>query len=122
MTKVRSFLGLVGYYRRFVEAFVRLAGPFTALTSKDHKFVWTERYEQSFQELKKRLTTAPVLIIQQGAKGFEIYYDASKEGLGTVLMQHHKVVAYASGQLKEYETHYLTHDMELAAVDFALKI
>ena len=96
MTEVRSFLGLAGYYRRFVEAFARLAGPFTALTLKDHKSMWTERYEQSFQELKRRLTTAPVLTIPQGMEGFEIYYDASKQGLGTVLMQHGKVVAYTS--------------------------
>ena len=96
VTEIRSFLGLAGYYRRFVEAFARLAGPLTALTRKDHKFVWSERCEQSFQELKRRLTTAPVLTIPQGTEGFEIYCDASKQGLGAVLMQHGKVVAYAS--------------------------
>ena len=122
VTEIRSFLGLAGYYRRFVEAFARLAGPLTALTRKDHKFVWNERCEQSFQELKRRLTTAPVLTIPQGTEGFEIYCDASKQGLGVVLMQHDKVVAYASRQLKEYETRYPTHDMELAAVVFALKM
>ena len=122
VTEIRSFLGLAGYYRRFVEAFARLAGPLTALTRKDHKFVWNERCEQSFQELKRRLTTAPVLTIPQGTEGFEIYCDASKQGLGAVLMQHGKVVAYASRQLKEYETRYPTHDMELAAVVFALKM
>ena len=72
VTEIRSFLGLAGYYRRFVEAFARLAGPLTALTRKDHKFVWNERCEQSFQELKRRLTTAPVLTIPQGMEGFEI--------------------------------------------------
>ena len=122
MTEDISFLALVGYYRLFVEAFTRLAGPLTALTRKDHKFVWTERCEQSFQELKRRLTTAPVLTIPQGTEGFEIYCDASKEGLGAVLMQHGKVVAYVSCQLKEYEPRYPTHDIELAAVVFALKI
>ena len=122
MTEVRSFLGLVGYYCHFVEAFARLAGPLTTLTRKDHKFVWIERCEQSFQELKRRLTTAPVLTISQGTEGFEIYCDASKQGLGAVLMQHGIVVAYASRQLKEYETRYPTHDMELAAVVFALKM
>ena len=78
VTKVRSFLGLARYYRRFVEVLARLAGLLTALTYKDHRFVWTEGCEQSFQELKRRLTTAPMLIILQGAKRFEIYYDTSK--------------------------------------------
>ena len=122
MTEVRSFLGLAGYYHHFVEAFVRLAGPLTALTCKDYKFVWIERYEQSFQELKKRLTTAPVLTIPQRAEGFEIYYDASKQGLGVVLIQHDKVLAYASRQLKEYEMRYPMHDIELAVVGFSLKV
>ena len=86
VSKVRSFLGLVGYYCRFIEAFTRLAGDLTALTRKDHKFVWTERYEQSLQELKRRLTAALVLTILQGAEGFEIYCNASKKGFGIVLM------------------------------------
>ena len=84
--------------------------------------MWTERCEESFQELKRRLTTAPVLTLPQGTEGFAIYCDASKSGLGAVLMQHGKVVAYASRQLKDYETRYPTHDLELAAVVFALKI
>ena len=122
VTEIRSFLGLAGYYRRFVEGFSRLAGPLTALTRKGQKYVWTERCEESFQELKRRLTTAPVLTLPQGTEGFAIYCDASKSGLGAVLMQHGKVVAYASRQLKDYETRYPTHDLELAAVVFALKI
>ena len=104
VTEIRSFLGLAGYYRRFVEGFSRLAGPLTALTRKGQKYVWTERCEESFQELKRRLTTAPVLTLPQGTEGFAIYCDASKLGLGAVLMQHGKVVAYASRQLKDYET------------------
>ena len=86
VTEIRSFLGLAGYYRRFVEGFAKLAGPLTALTRKEQKFVWTEKCESSFQELKKRLTIAPVLTIPQGTEGFAIYCDASKQGLGAMLM------------------------------------
>ena len=96
VTEIRSFLGLVGYYRKFVEGFSKLAMPLTQLTRKGHKFIWSETCEKSFQELKTRLTTAPVLTIPQGEDGFSIYCDASKQGLGAVLMQHGKVIAYAS--------------------------
>ena len=84
--------------------------------------MWTERCEESFQELKRCLTTTPVLTLPQGTEGFAIYCDASKSGLGAVLMQHGKVVAYASRQLKDYEIRYPIHDLELAAFVFALKI
>ena len=96
VTEIRSFLGLAGYYRRFVEGFSKIATPMTALTRKGQKFMWTEACENSFQELKKRLTTAPVLTIPQGTTGFAIYCDASKLGLGAILIQHSKVIAYAS--------------------------
>ena len=122
VTDIRSFLGLAGYYRRFVEGFSSLAAPLTALTRKDKKFEWTEKCEQNFRELKRRLTSAPILVIPSGEKEFTIYCDASKLGLGAVLMQSGKVIAYASRQLKEHEKNYSTHDMELAAVVFALKI
>ena len=122
VSEVRSFLGLAGYYRRFVEGFSKIASPLTQLTRKDVKFKWTDSCEGSFQELKKRLTSAPVLSIPTGGGGFVIYSDASKNGLGCVLMQNGKVIAYASRQLKEYEKNYPTHDLELAAVVFALKI
>jgi hypothetical protein len=120
--KVQSFLGLAGYYRRFVEGFSRLAAPLTRLTRKNEKFQWSEECEQSFQELKQRLVTAPVLTLPSGSDGFVIYSDASHKGLGCVLMQQGKVIAYASRQLKTYERNYPTHDLELAAVVFALKI
>jgi hypothetical protein len=120
--EVRSFLGLAGYYRRFVEGFSRLAAPLTRLTRKNEKFQWSEECEQSFQELKQRLVTAPVLTLPSGSDGFVIYSDASHKGLGCVLMQQGKVIAYASRQLKTYERNYPTHDLELAAVVFALKI
>uniref|UniRef100_A0A2N9GE10 RNA-directed DNA polymerase n=1 Tax=Fagus sylvatica TaxID=28930 RepID=A0A2N9GE10_FAGSY len=122
VSEVRSFLGLAGYYRRFVEGFSRIAAPLTHLTRKNAKFEWKEECEKSFQELKQRLVTAPVLTIPSSSGGFVIYSDASHKGLGCVLMQHGRVVAYASRQLKNYEQNYPTHDLELAAVVFALKI
>ncbi|GJT83373.1 putative nucleotidyltransferase, ribonuclease H [Tanacetum coccineum] len=122
VTEVRSFLGLAGYYRRFVEGFSRLALPLTQLMRKGEKFVWTDERQESFEELKRRLVSAPILTLPSGSVGFQIYSDASKKGLGCVLMQHGKVIAYASRQLKPYEVNYPTHDLELAAVVFALKI
>ena len=121
-TEVRSFLGLAGYYRRFIEGFSKIAAPLTMLTRKNKKFEWIEACEKSFQLLKEKLVNAPILTVPIGEDGFVIYSDASKQGLGAVLMQHGKVIAYASRQLKEYEKNYPTHDLELAAVVFALKI
>ncbi|CAL8163124.1 unnamed protein product [Prunus armeniaca] len=106
VTKVRSFLGLAGYYRRFVERFSSIAAPLTRLTRKDVKFEWTEECEHSFQELKKRLITAPVLALPDNSGNFVIYSDASLQGLGCVLMQHDRVIAYASRQLKKHEQNY----------------
>nr|GEV36418.1 hypothetical protein [Tanacetum cinerariifolium] len=122
MTEVRSFLGLAGYYRRFFEVFSRLALPLTKLMRKGEKFVWNEEREKSFEELKQSLVSAPVLTLLSSSGGFQIYSDASKKGLGCVLMQHGKVIAYASRQLKPYEVNYPTHDLELVAIVFALKI
>ncbi|GJY11073.1 putative nucleotidyltransferase, ribonuclease H, partial [Tanacetum coccineum] len=122
VTEVRSFLGLAGYYRRFVEGFSLLALPLTKLMRKGEKFVWNEEREKSFEELKRRLVSSPILTLPSGTGGYQIYSDASKKGLGCVLMQHGKVIAYASRQLKPYEVNYPTHDLELAAVVFALKI
>ncbi|KAL4023074.1 hypothetical protein IC575_016822 [Cucumis melo] len=122
VSEVRSFLGLAGYYRRFVENFSRIATPLTQLTRKGAPFVWSKACEDSFQNLKQKLVTAPVLTVPDGSGSFVIYSDASKKGLGCVLMQQGKVVAYASRQLKSHEQNYSTHDLELAAVVFALKI
>ncbi|KAL4017964.1 hypothetical protein IC575_021549 [Cucumis melo] len=122
VSEIRSFLGLAGYYRRFVEDFSRIASPLTQLTRKGTPFVWSPACESSFQELKQKLVTAPVLTLPDGSRNFVIYSDASKKGLGCVLMQQGKVVAYASRQLKIHEQNYPTHDLELAAVVFALKI
>ena len=121
-TEVRSFLGLAGYYRKFIEGFSRLALPLMKLTRKEQEFIWDEACERSFQELKRRLTSAPVLTLPDPEKKFEVFCDASGQGLGCVLMQEGKVIAYASRQLRPHEVNYPTHDLELAAVVFALKI
>ncbi|PON49476.1 hypothetical protein PanWU01x14_229920, partial [Parasponia andersonii] len=122
VSEIRSFLGLASYYRHFVEGFSKLASPLTHLTRKNVKFHWNENCERSFEELKHRLITTLILSIPSGSGGFVVYSDASKNGLGFVLMQNGKVIAYASRQLKEYQKKYPTHDLELAAVVFVLKI
>nr|GEW34933.1 retrotransposon protein, putative, Ty3-gypsy subclass [Tanacetum cinerariifolium] len=94
----------------------------TKLMRKGEKFVWNEEREKSFEELKKILVSAPILTLPSGFGGFQIYSDASKKGLGCVLMQHGKVIAYASRQLKPYEANYPTYDLDLAALVFSLKI
>jgi hypothetical protein len=94
----------------------------TELLEKDKKFKWTPSYEASFQELKKGLTTAPILVMPDMEKSFSIYCDASGQGLGSVLMQDGHVVAYASQQLRNQAVNYLTHDLELAVVVHTLKI
>ena len=122
ITEIRSFLGLAGYYRRFVDGFSQLSAPLTKLTRKGIRYIWTKECEDSFQELKRRLVKAPILTLPTGNEGFVIYSDASRKGLGCVLMQKEKVIAYTSRQLKPNEENYPTHDLELAAVVFALKI
>jgi hypothetical protein len=122
VSDIQSFLGLAGYYRRFIEGFSKIAKPMTKLLEKGKTFEWTPRHEASFQELKKRLTMTPVLTMPNIEKPFLIYYNASGKGLGYVLMQDDHVVAYASRQLRKHEEKYPTHDMELAAVVHALKI
>ena len=116
------FLGLAGYYRRFIENFSKIAKPLTSLLEKNVAFVWTDERQRAFDELKKRLTTAPVLTLPDQTKRFTVYCDASKDGLGCVLMQEGRVIAYASRQLRRHELNYPTHDLELAAVVHALKI
>lgn len=121
VSEIRSFLGLAGYYQRFIQDFSKLAKPMTRLTQKGLKYEWDEACEKSFQELKKRLTSVPILTIPEREEGYTVYCDASKEGSGCVLMQNEKVVAYGSRQLKPHERNYPTHDLELAAVVFSLK-
>ncbi|GJR72754.1 putative reverse transcriptase domain-containing protein [Tanacetum coccineum] len=111
-----------GYYRRFIEGFSKIAKPMTKLTQKKVKFVWGDKQEAAFQLLKQKLCSAPILALPEGSEDFIAYCDASKKGLGAVLMQREKVISYASRQLKIHEKNYTTHDLELGAVVFALKI
>jgi hypothetical protein len=122
VTEVRSFLGLAGYYIRFIEGFSTIATPLTRLTRKNIRWEWSKECDESFHKLKRRLTTAPVLILSSGTEGFVVYSDASRKGLGCVLMQHGKVVAYASRQLKTHEINYPVHDLESTVVVFALRV
>ena len=119
---MKSFLGLAGYYRRFVKGFFVITSTLTELLWKRVKFEWHEKCQLSFEQLKKILVEALVLTQPTPGREYTIYSDASRIGLGCVLMQDGKVLAYASKQLKPYEQNYPTHDLELAAVVFALKI
>nr|AAD37020.1 putative retroelement pol polyprotein [Arabidopsis thaliana] len=121
-TEIRSFLGLAGYYRRFVMSFASMAQPLTRLTGKDTAFNWSDECEKSFLELKAMLINAPVLVLPEEGEPYTVYTDASIVGLGCVLMQKGSVIAYASRQLRKHEKNYPTHDLEMAAVVFALKI
>ncbi|GJY85734.1 putative reverse transcriptase domain-containing protein [Tanacetum coccineum] len=122
LSEVRSFLGLVGYYRRFIENFSKIAKSFTILTQKCKTFDWGEEQELAFQTLQDKLCNALVLALPDKPEDFVVYCNASGLGLGCVLMQRGKVIAYASRQLKIHEKNYTTHDLELGAVVFALKI
>ncbi|WVZ63546.1 LOW QUALITY PROTEIN: hypothetical protein U9M48_013170 [Paspalum notatum var. saurae] len=122
VTEIRSFLALTGYYRRFIKDFSKTAKPMTSLTKKNARYSWSPNCEEAFQSLKKSLTTMLVLAQPDVTKPFEVYCDASGYGLGCVLMQEGRVVAYAPRQLRKHEANYLTHDLELAAVVHALKI
>jgi hypothetical protein len=119
---IQSFLGLVGYYRRFIPDFSRIAKPITELLKKEAKFVWGQKCEDAFHTLRQHLTTAPVLAQPDTSKPFDVYCDASGTRLGCALMQDNRVIAYASRALKPHEQNYPTHDLELAAVVHALKM
>ena len=120
--QIHSFLGLAGYYRRFIPDFSRIAKPMMELLKKGVKFVWNDKCEEAFQTLKDQLTTSPVLATPDSTKPFDVYCDASGTGLGCVLMQDNRVIAYASRALRNHEMNYPTHDLELAAVIHALKL
>jgi hypothetical protein len=120
--QVRSFLGLAGYYRRFILDFSKLVKPITSLLKNDTKFSWSSRYNEAFEQLKVLLTTTPVLAQPDIEKPFDVYCDASGSGLGCVLTQEGRVIVYASRHLRRHEEHYPTHDLELAVVVHALKI
>ena len=95
-TEVRSFLDLVGYYRRFIRNFSVIASPMTNLLKKNVEFVWSEECQRSMDELKRRLTTAPVLMLPEDDSDFVVYSDASQRGMGCVLMQNERIVFYIS--------------------------
>jgi hypothetical protein len=120
--QVRSFLGLARYYRRFIPDFYKIIKPITGLLKNDTKFEWSSKCNEAFEQLKVLLTTDPVLAQPDIEKPFNVYCDASGSGLGCVLMQEGRVIAYASRQLRWHEEHYPTHDLELAEVVHALKI
>ncbi|GJU73495.1 putative reverse transcriptase domain-containing protein [Tanacetum coccineum] len=120
--EIRQFLGLAGYYRRFIEGFLKIAKPMTKLTQKSVKFDCSVKAEAAFQLLKQQLCSASILALPEGSENFVVYCDASRKGLGAVLMQMEKVIAYASRQLKIHKKNYTTHDLKLGAVVFALKL
>nr|GEY79234.1 reverse transcriptase domain-containing protein [Tanacetum cinerariifolium]GEZ15912.1 reverse transcriptase domain-containing protein [Tanacetum cinerariifolium] len=121
-TEIRQFSRLAGYYWRFIEGFSKIAKSMTKLTQKNVKFDWGEKEEAAFQLIKQKLCSAPILALPKGSENFIVYCDASHKGLGAVLMQNEKVIAYASRQMKIHEKNYTTHDLELGAVVFALKM
>jgi ribonuclease HI len=122
VSEIQSFLVLAGYYCRFIQDFSKIAKRMTKLLEKNKDFEWTRERQASFQELRKHLTSTPVLVLADLTKKFDIYCDASRQGLGCILMQEGQVVSYASRPLRKHEENYPTHDLELAAVVHALKI
>ena len=122
VTDVRYFMGLAGYYRRFVKGFSKVSHPITYLQRKWMRFEWTPKCEGSFQQLKNILTSAPILKIANPEKDFMVCSDACGQGLGVVLMQDSHVVCYELRKLKDHEKNYATHDLELASIVHALKM
>jgi hypothetical protein len=121
VSKVQSFLGLAGYYRRFILNFSKIVKPVTELLKKESKYVWSDACDEAFKLLKKLLTTSPVLAQPDTDKPFNVNCDASGTGLGGVLIQEGRVISYSSRQLRRHEEHYPIHDLELAAVVMALR-
>jgi hypothetical protein len=122
VSDIRSFMGLEGYYRRFIKGFSKIGCPITALQKKGVEFKWAQECEERFQSLKYLLTHAPMLKIVDPENGFLVCNDTCKEGLGVVLMQEGSVVCYESRKLNEHEVNYVTHDLELVAIVHALKL
>ncbi|KAF8106703.1 hypothetical protein N665_0135s0046 [Sinapis alba] len=122
VTEIRSFLGLAGYYRNFVQGFASISKPLTRLTGKGVAYEWSSETEEAFTKLKEALTSAPILALPKPNHPYIVYTDAYHVGLGCVLMQADKVIAYASRQLRKHEVNYPMHDLEMAAVVFALRI
>jgi hypothetical protein len=108
---INSFIGMDGYYKCFIEGLSKISRPMTTLLAKKVEFKWTRACQESFEALKKKLTTTPMLILPNFHKSFSMYYDASYTGLGCVLIQEGRVVAYSSRQLKIHGKNYPTHDL-----------
>nr|GFB72075.1 putative reverse transcriptase domain-containing protein [Tanacetum cinerariifolium] len=119
--EVRQFLGLAWYYRWFIKGFSLISKPLTKLTQKDKKYEWGKE-EEDFQTLKQKLCSAPILALPEGTEDFVVYCNASLKGYGVLLMQREKVIAYASRQLKVHKKNYITHDLELGAIVFTLRL
>jgi hypothetical protein len=122
VSDVNSFMGLAGYYRRFIVGFNKIYHPITSLQKKGTKFEWTLKCDKDFNLLKELLTIAPVLKIVDPNESFVLCIDACKEGLEGVLTQNGNVIGYESRNLKEHERNYSTHDLELAAIVHALRM
>ncbi|GJV26821.1 putative nucleotidyltransferase, ribonuclease H [Tanacetum coccineum] len=122
VSEIQSFLRPAGYYRRFIQDFSKIASSLTKLTKKNAHFVWGEEQEDAFNTLQKKLCEALILVLPEGTEDMVVYSEASYSGVGCILMQSGKVIAYASRQLKNHEENYPTRDLEFAAVVFALKI
>jgi hypothetical protein len=116
VSEVQSFLGLAGYYHRFIPNFSKITKPITELLKKGNKYLWSEACDEAFKHLKRLLTTSPMLAQPDITKPFNVYCDASGMGLGGVLMQENRVISYSLRQLRCHEEHCPTHDLELAAV------
>ena len=119
---IRSFMGITGYYCRFIEGFSKIAYPITSLQNKGTKFKWLQRCQDSFNKLKELLTSAPILKVSNPDKDLTVCVDASKEGLGGVLTQERHIIFYESLKSKEHERKYVTHDLQLASIIHALKM
>ena len=122
VAEVRSFMGLAGCYRRFVEGFSKIANPIMELQKKNKKFVSTEECVEAFQRLKELLTITLILKVLDMDANFLVCTDASKEVLGGVLMQDSRVISYISRKLRRNEENYVMNDLKLLAIVYALKV
>jgi hypothetical protein len=120
--EVHTFMGLEGHYRRFIKGFSKIENPITKLQKKNKKFVWTDKCAEAFRRLKELLTTTPILNVPDMDADFLVCTDASKEGLGGVLMQDSRVIAYISRKLRRHQENYATHELELLAIVYALRV
>jgi hypothetical protein len=115
-------MGLAGYYRQFIEGFSKIANPIMELQKKNKKFVWSEKCVEEFRRLKELLTSTLILKVPDMDANFLVCIDAYKEGLGGVLMQDGQVITYISRKLRRHEENYATHNLELLAIIYALKV